>query len=81
MFDEAKASPRNLPASVLRFRSSARAEAPVYETWSSTSTDTMPPVRTGTVMSEAFGTESALVSAGGCTTMVPVAMPCAFATV
>ena len=37
-------------------------------------------VRTCASMLSAFGTEFAVVSAGGCSTMVPVDVPAAFAT-
>ena len=52
-----------------------------YVTWSSTSTDTMPSVRTCVVLFSAFGTEFDVVSAGGCRTMTPVDDPAALATV
>ena len=81
MSPETNASPLNVSLSYCSFCCSVTVVPSECETWSSTFTDTMPSVRTCVLTFDALGAELPAVSAGGCSTIVPVDEPAALATV
>ena len=81
MSPETNTSPLNVSLSYCSFCCSVTVVPSECETWSSTFTDTMPSVRTCVLTFDALGAELPAVSAGGCSTIVPVDEPAALATV
>ena len=80
MLPDVNTRPAKVLSSYCRLSLSVIVVLSEYVTWLSTSTDTMPPVRTWMLMSPAVGVELSAANAGGCNTMVPVAVPAALAT-